>query len=90
MRSRDSRWAPGAPAARPQLRSVVGMDPGPITAAIETKDTVRVYGSESFQECLLAGSSKATSCGFGQRKVPCQTTWSRSEVGPSSTPRALP
>ena len=35
----------------------------------ETKDTVRVDGWESFQECLLIGSSQVSSCGFWQDGV---------------------
>ena len=35
----------------------------------ETKDTVRVYGQESFQECLFTRSSKVTSCVFGRKRV---------------------
>ena len=39
----------------------------------ETKDTVRV----SLQEYLFTGSSKATSCGFWQKRVRLSASWRR-------------
>ena len=34
----------------------------------KTKDTVRIYGWEFFQESTVVGSSKVTSCGFWEHK----------------------
>ena len=43
--------------------------PSLLNAFREIKDTAGVYGWEFFQESLATGSSKVTSCGFGQKRV---------------------
>ena len=56
---------------------------------IETKDTVRVCGSESFQECLFTGFSKVAFCGFGPKRVRLSDPgWIRSRSGGGGGPAA--